>query len=78
MTDIKRIETQEIGAINYEQEQIRLSLRRLELAGDLRWPAGPGLRDRMAGFQKQYAEQVAKLTTLRQSLTASVVISSRT
>jgi phosphate transport system permease protein len=73
--DIKRIETQAIGEINHEQEQLRLSLRRLALQGIADGPQVQELRDRMADLQGQYAEQVTNLTTLRQSLTASVVIS---
>ena len=73
--DIKRIETQAIGEINHEQEQLRLSLRRLALQGVADGPQVQELRDRMADLQGQYAEQVTNLTTLRQSLTASVVIS---
>jgi phosphate transport system permease protein len=73
--DIKRIETQAIGEINHEQEQLRLSLRRLALQGIADGPRVQELRDRMADLQGQYAEQVTNLTTLRQSLTASVVIS---
>jgi phosphate transport system permease protein len=73
--DVKRIETRAIGEINHEQEQLRLSLRRLALQGVADGPQVQELRDRMADLQGQYAEQVANLTTLRQSLTASVVIS---
>jgi phosphate transport system permease protein len=72
--EIKRIETQEIGAINYEQEQIRLSLRRLELQGVREGPEVQRLRTEMEGLQTRYAAQVAALTELRASLTGSVVV----
>jgi phosphate transport system permease protein len=71
--EIRRIETQEIGEINYEQEQIRLSLRRLELQGVREGPEVQRLRTEMEGLQARYAAQVAALTQLRASLTASVV-----
>jgi phosphate transport system permease protein len=72
--EIKRIETREIGGINYEQEQIRLSLRRVELQGVREGPEVQRLRREMEGLQAQYAAQVAALTELRTSLTASVVV----
>jgi phosphate transport system permease protein len=72
--EIKRIETREIGGINYEQEQIRLSLRRLELQGVREGPEAQRLRTEMEGLQAQYAARVAALTELRTSLTASVVV----
>jgi len=72
--EIKRIETQEIGDINYEQEQIRLSLRRLELRGVREGPEVQRLRGEMEGLQARYAARVATLTELRASLTASVVV----
>jgi phosphate transport system permease protein len=73
--EIKRIETQEIGEINYEQEQIRLSLRKLELEGVREGPEVQRLRTEMDGLQTRYAEQVAVLTRLRTSLTAGIAIS---
>jgi phosphate transport system permease protein len=73
--EIKRIETQEIGEINYEQEQIRLSLRKLELQGVREGPEIQRLRREMDGLQTRYAEQVAVLTKLRTSLTAGIAIS---
>jgi phosphate transport system permease protein len=72
---IKRIETQEIGAINYAQEQIRLELRKLELQGIRSGPAVQRLQKELDGLQIQYAELVEALTRLRTGLTASVVVS---
>jgi phosphate transport system permease protein len=72
--EIRRIETQEIGAINYEQEQIRLSLRSLELQGVREGPEVQRLRREMEGLQARYAAQVTALTELRASLTANVVV----
>jgi phosphate transport system permease protein len=73
--EIKRIETKEIGELNYAQEQIRLTLRKLALQGVREGPEVDRLRQQMDDLQTQYAEQVAALTTLRSSLTASVVVS---
>ncbi|MGH8065430.1 MAG: phosphate ABC transporter permease PstA [Candidatus Entotheonellia bacterium] len=73
--EIKRIETKEIGEINYTQEQIRLNLRKLELQGIREGAEAQRLRMEMDGLQSQYAAQVAALTKLRTSLTASVVVS---
>ena len=72
--EIRRIETQEIGAINYEQEQIRLSLRRIELQGVREGPEVQRLRREREGLQAQYTARVAALTQLRASLTASMVV----
>jgi phosphate transport system permease protein len=72
---IKRIETKEIGEINYVQEQIRLQLRKIELQGIRGGPEVQRLQREMDGLQAQYAEQTAALTELRASITASVVIS---
>jgi phosphate transport system permease protein len=74
-SEIKRIETKEIGAINYAQEQIRLELRRLELQRIRAGPAVQRLQKELEGLQTQYAEQAEALTKLRGGLTASVVMS---
>ena len=73
--EIRFIETKQIGEINYAQEQIRLRLRKLELQGIRAGPEVQRLQQQMEGLQQQYAEQAAALTTLRNSLTASVVVS---
>jgi phosphate transport system permease protein len=72
---IRRIETREIGAINYAQEQIRLELRRLELQGVRAGPPVQRLQRELDGLQAQYAEQIEALTRLRAGMTASVVMS---
>jgi phosphate transport system permease protein len=70
----KRLERQEIGAVNYLQEQLRLQLRRLELQGMREGPEVQQRRQEMVGLQAKYEELTAALTALRQSLTASVVL----
>jgi phosphate transport system permease protein len=72
---IRFIETKQIGEINYAQERIRLSLRKLELQGVHAGPEAQRLQQEMAELQRQYAEQVAALNALRASLTGSVVVS---
>jgi phosphate transport system permease protein len=73
--EIRFIETKRIGEINYAQEQIRLRLRKLELQGMRAGPEVQRLQQQMEDLRRQYAEQAAALTTLRTSLTASVVVS---
>ncbi len=72
---IRRVEKEEIGAINYEQEQIRLHMRRLELQGITSEPQVRQLEQQMAEWQAKYNAQVNLLNTLRQSLTSRVVVS---
>jgi phosphate transport system permease protein len=73
--EIGRIERRVIGGINYAQEQIRLELRKLDIGGVTTGPEVERLRQDMARWQSRYDEQQTMLTALRQSLTASAVIS---
>jgi phosphate transport system permease protein len=73
--EIRFIETKRIGEINYAQEQIRLRLRKLELQGGRASPEVQRLQQQMESLQRQYTEQAAALTTLRTSLSGSVVVS---
>lgn len=72
--EIKRIETQEIGANNYAQEKIRLQLRKLELQGITEGPEVQARQREMAVWQARYAKQETALAELRRSLTTSVVV----
>jgi phosphate transport system permease protein len=72
--EIKRIETKDIGGINYTQEQIRLNLRKLELDGLHDGPQVQRLHRELEALQSQYAEQAARLAILRTSFSASVVV----
>jgi phosphate transport system permease protein len=72
--EIKRIEKGEVGAINHEQEKIRLGLQRLALDGVSSGPAVESLQQRMATLQARYREQEARLAELRGRQTASVVV----
>jgi phosphate transport system permease protein len=73
--EIRFIETKRIGEINYAQEQIRLRLRKLELQGGRASPEVQRLQQQMESLQRQYTEQASALTTLRTSLSGSVVVS---
>ncbi len=73
--EIQRIEKKEIGAINYAVERIRLGLRRLELRGVTSGREVERLQQDLAAWQANYKEQEVRLATLRQGLTASVVVS---
>lgn len=72
--DIRSIETGEIGAINHDQERIRLGLRRLELKGAATGPAAEAAKTQLATLQQRYAEQERRLAELRSRQTATVVV----
>jgi phosphate transport system permease protein len=71
---IRRMEQDEIGALNYRLERIRLRLRRLDLRGVRGGPEVDELRQQRARLQAQYDQRVAELSALRAQMTASVVI----
>lgn len=72
--EIQRIETGAIGAINSQQEKIRLGLRGLELRGITAGPEVEALRARLGPLQEQYAVEEARLGALRTSQSATVVV----
>jgi phosphate transport system permease protein len=71
---IRRIEKKDIGAINYEQETIRLRLRGLELRGATTGPDVEALRAQLARLQESYQAQQTRLTELRAKQTATMVV----
>ncbi len=71
---ISRIEKGDIGAINHEQEQIRLGLRKLELAGQSSGPRVEALRARMAEAQERYKQEETRLAALTAQQTFRVVV----
>jgi phosphate transport system permease protein len=73
-TEIRRIERSDIGAINHRQEQLRLRLRQLELAGTTRGPEIDALQRETAVLQARYKEEEARLATRRGRQTISVVV----
>jgi phosphate transport system permease protein len=72
--EIRHIEKDEIGRINFAQEQIRLKLRRLELRGLTSGPEVTALRQELATRQDDYKVQEARLAALRERQTETVVV----
>ncbi len=71
---IRRIERSEIGAINYEQEQLRLRLKGLDARGVTTGPEVEALQAQTAALQARYEERVAALAELRKGQTATIVV----
>jgi len=72
--EIRAIEKGEIGAINFEQEKIRLRLRGLEARGIRAGAEVEALRAQLAALQQRYAAQEARLAALRAKQTATMVV----
>jgi phosphate transport system permease protein len=72
--EIRRIETREIGGINYQQEQVRLGLKGLELKGITSGAEVEALKAKLAPLQERYKIQETRLTELRKSQTAAVLV----
>ena len=72
--EIQQIETGAIGAVNAQQEKIRLRLRGLELRGTGQGPEVEALRAQLAPLQERYAAEEARLAALRLSQSATVVV----
>ncbi len=72
--EIRGIETGPIGAINHEQERIRLALRKLEQRGVAGGPRVEALKAQMADLDGRYKEQEARLGALRTSQKATVLV----
>jgi phosphate transport system permease protein len=71
---IRRIERGEIGAINYEQEKIRLRLKSLDARGVKTGPDVEALQAQMAALQARYQDKTAGLAELRKGQSATVVV----
>ena len=72
--EIQRIETRAIGAINSQQEKIRLRLKGLELRGVTQGPEVEALRAQLGPLQEKYAVEEGRLGALRKSQSATVVV----
>ena len=72
--EIRRIETRDIGAINREQERLRLALRRLELRGVRGGPEVEALQAKLAPLQQRYDGEAARLAELRKRQSLSLVV----
>jgi phosphate transport system permease protein len=73
-SQIRRIETKEIGAINAAQEKIRLQLKRLELQGVKGGPEVERLQRELADWVAKYKAQETALAELKRAETASVLV----
>lgn len=73
--EIKRIEKQEIGAINYAEETIRLKLKRLALQARENGMAVARLQREQETWRARYSEQDARLSQLRQSARLTLIVS---
>ena len=72
--EILRVERGDIGAINQAQEQVRLSLRSLELKGVTTGADVEALKARLTELQGRYQTQEARLGELRKQQGATVVV----
>lgn len=72
--EIRRIERDEVGRINYGQERARLGLRRLELRGVREGPRVEALRAEIATLQARYDAQVRELDALRTRQTGALTL----
>jgi phosphate transport system permease protein len=73
-SEIRRIEDEEIGAINYAQEKIRLKLRKLELQGVTSGAQVDRHQQAIADWQAKYGEHQSRINELRTKLSSSVVV----
>jgi phosphate transport system permease protein len=72
--EIYRVERGDIGAINQAVEQVRLTLRKLEIKGVTTGPDVEAGRARLADLQARYRTQEARLAELRKRQGATVVV----
>jgi len=73
--EIRRIETKEIGAINYAQEQIRLKIKKLGLRGQTGGPEVARLQQEMEVWKARFPELEARIAGLRRSSRETLVVS---
>ena len=71
---IRKIEKDEVGAINFAQEKIRLHLRRLELHGVTSGAEVDTLKQETTTLQGEFKQEESRLNALRQQQTASVIV----
>jgi phosphate transport system permease protein len=73
--EIRRIEKQEIGAINYAQEKIRLKVKKLSLKGQEASSEILRLQGELEAWAAKYREQEARLTDLKKAVGGALVVS---
>ncbi len=72
---IRRIEKEEIGAINHAQEKIRLRIKKLALGSQEGSPEVARLQKELETWAAKYREQEERLALLRQSSRYTLVVS---
>jgi phosphate transport system permease protein len=72
VAEIRRIERDEIGRINFRQERVRLELRRLELQGVRTGEQVDRLRAQAAALQQEYDQRIVLLNALKLRDTTTV------
>ena len=72
--EIRRIETRDIGAINYRQEALRLRAKGLERRGLGRGPEMDTIEREIGDLHAQYKVQEERLAVLRKQQGASLVV----
>ena len=72
--EIRGIETGDIGAINHEQEMLRLRAKGLERKGVTAGPEMDAIERELAALHSRYKTQEARLTELRKQQGASLVV----
>ena len=73
--EIHRIEKHEIGAVNHEEKQRQLGLKKLALRGVTAGPDVDRLRAEIGGIQERFKTLDARRNELRKTLTTTVVMS---
>ena len=72
--DVAHLQRDVIGGLNYEMEDIRLAVRKLELAGRGAAPGVAALQASMRRLERRYQEHVESLRALNDRLNESTVV----
>lgn len=72
--NIRRVERDDIGAINYSQDNIRLALKKLELAGVTDGEEVRRLKQETEQLQIGYLSRAEEVSRLRESMTLKLIL----
>jgi phosphate transport system permease protein len=72
--EARRLETGPIGAINYEQERIRLQQKKLEQQGIIAGPRLDALEARKTELAARYQDEAVRLAALRAGQKATILV----
>ncbi|MBI4383161.1 MAG: phosphate ABC transporter permease PstA [Nitrospinae bacterium] len=75
LEDIRRLEKDDVGAVNYYMEQNRLQLKKLRLKGVESGPQVDALRGEAEKLRAEYDGKAASMQKLKDSLWGSVLVS---